>query len=421
MKPEPDWLIEPDNRSFPAPHICRSGAARTLDYDILLVSDFVLTGGTTADNINMLRAAADIGLRCACWHWPRLEHAGNALNPKIRRLLHEGTAESVVSGERVRCPLVIVHHPPILNAIPDRPPTVATDHCVIVVNQTPMTRTVGGRAVFQVEQVIDSARAVFGVEPVLAPISPVVRRVVQESYDAPLAPIDWTPLIDIAQSRRPRSGSGKARFPIVGRHGRDSADKWPSNAEALRKAYCAETPCEVRILGGAAWAQRILTKLPTNWAVLPFDCIDPAEFLASLDFFVHYHHEHYIEAFGRAPLEAIAAGVPTILRPAFSEIFGEAAIYAEPAQVLDVIKRLWADSEAYAAQVTRGLNFIAANHGVERFGERVRPYLSPVHDSAQVPSGDPDQHNGSAYLRPGDAIRYDGALGETTQEHIGGQ
>jgi hypothetical protein len=188
MKSEPDWVLEPDNRSFPAPHICRSGAARTLDYDIILVSDFTLRGGTTADNINMLQAAADIGLRCACWHWPRLEHAGNAINPKIRRLLHEGVGESVVSGERVRCPLVIVHHPPLLNEIPDRLVTVETDHCVIVVNQTPVTRTEGGRVVFHVEQVIDNARKVFGVEPMLAPISPVVRRVLQETHDARLTP-----------------------------------------------------------------------------------------------------------------------------------------------------------------------------------------------------------------------------------------
>jgi hypothetical protein len=161
-----------------------------------------------------------------------------------------------------------------------------------------------------------------------------------------------------------------------------------------------------------------LTRLPTNWAVLPFDGIDPAEFLASLDFFVHYHHEHYIEAFGRAPLEAIAAGVPTILPESFSEIFGEAAIYAEPAQVLDVIKRLWNDKEAYEAQVTRGRNFIAANYGIERFGERVRPYL-PIGHESQQPRDRPDRYNGSAYLRGGDAVRYDGALDETAQEHIG--
>jgi hypothetical protein len=100
-------------------------------------------------------------------------------------------------------------------------------------------------------------------------------------------------------------------------------------------------------------------------------------------------------------LEAIAAGVPTILPETFSEIFGEAAIYAEPAQMLDVVKRLWGDKEAYAAQVTRGLNFIAANYGIERFAARVRPYLSDVQDSVQVPSGHPDRYNGSVSLHAG--------------------
>lgn len=399
MKPEPGWVVKPDSRSFPTPHICRSAAAQKLNYDVLLVSDFSMPGGTTADNVNMLQAAADMDFRCACWHWPRLGNAGSSNNPKIRRLLHEGVAESVVPGERVRCPLVIVHHPPILNAIPDRLLAVETDHCVIVVNQTPMTRTVGGQVAFQVEQVIGNARKVFGVEPALAPISPVVRRVLQEVRDVRLTPVDWTPLINIAAFRRVRSANDKARFPIVGRHGRDSEDKWPADAEALRQAYCAGTPCQVRLLGGAAWAQRILKTMPTNWTVLPFDSIDQADFLASLDSFVNYHHEHAIEAFGRAPLEAIAAGVPTILPATFSDIFGEAAIYAEPAHVFGVIKSLWADREAYEAQVTRGLNFVAANYGIERFADRVRPYLSPTQDHAPMPSNRPYQYNGSVCAR----------------------
>lgn len=418
MKPEPDWVINPGGRSFPAPHICRSGAVRRLDYDVLLVSDFSIAGGMAADNVNMVRAAATMGIRCACWHWPCLENTGRAISPKIRRLLQEGFAESVVSGEHVRCPLVIVHHPPLLNAIPDRLLTVETDHCVIVVNQTPMTRTQGGRVAFQVEQVIANARKVFGVQPSLAPISPVVRRVLQENHDARLTQIDWTPLVDIGEFHPRRSARDNALFPVVGKHGRDSEDKWPADAETLRRAYCAGTSCQVRILGGAAWAQRVLTKLPGNWAVLPFDSIDRAEFLAMLDFYVHYHHEHYIEAFGRAPLEAIAAGVPTILPATFAEIFGEAAIYAEPVEVLGVIKALWADKEAYEAQAARGRGFIAANYSLERFADRVRPYLALGHE-APLPSGQSDRYNGSAYPRPGDAIRYGEAMGETAQDHIG--
>ena len=63
---------------------------------------------------------------------------------------------------------------------------------------------------------------------------------------------------------------------------------------------------------------------------MPFGARDVPAFLAELDVFLHFPHADYIEEFGRAPMEAMAAGVPVILPPEFEPTFGAAALYAAP-------------------------------------------------------------------------------------------
>lgn len=375
-KNTPDLVMRTGERRFPIPHICRPGPKQRLDYDILFVSDFSLPGGTTSSNVNMFHAAKRLSLRCTCFHWPRLEFADRPINSKIRQLLHEGLVDHMVAGETIRCKLVIINHPPLLNQVPDSLPDVETRNCVIIVNQTPSTRTEGGREMYRWTQVLQNAHLAFGVAPRLAPLSPVIRRLLRRTNPgAPITELDWTPLIDAPLYRRQASPWDPSRRPIVGRHGRDSPDKWPADRESIRQAYCAEQNMEIRIFGGAQGAKRVLGTIPSNWVVYPFDSMSVQDFLKGLDFFVHYPHEHWIEAFGRAPMEAMATGVPVILPRHFHETFEDAAIYAEPSGVADVIRRLWSNRQAYEAQVHRGFEYVKKVCCSSRFEERIRPFL----------------------------------------------
>ena len=372
----PDLVMRPGKRRFPAPNICRFGPGTRLIYDILFVSDMSIPGGVSTNVINMVRAAKSLDLRCACFHWPRLDHVGTDVDLKIRSLLHEGVAESVVSGESVACQLVIVSHPPILEQLPDRLAEVETDHCIIVFDQLLANRTQGGKVDIDIRRIIDNARTAFRVLPTLAPASPVMRRIIQSKSDAALSPMDWTPLVDLSEFRRNASTWDNARPPVLGRHGHDTEDKWPSDPEALRQAYCAGTACSMSILGGAEFAKRVLKEIPGNWHVLPFDAIPPREFLAKIDFFVHYPNDRCMGSFDHAPLEAMAMGVPVIMPPRFKSLFGAAAIYAEPTSVFGVVHALWADRQAYEAQVARGFAFVEANCNPALFQDRTRGYLS---------------------------------------------
>jgi glycosyltransferase involved in cell wall biosynthesis len=370
-------------RPYPVPNICKPGKPARLQYDILFVSDFSLPGDTASSNVNMLRAARALGLRCACFHWPGLDLAGKDVDVKIRKLLHEGIAGCVVAGENVQCKLVIVYYPPLLNQFPDTRPAVQADACIVVLNQAPMGRPpyngrANGQAQYQTKKIVENARLAFQAPPVLAPVSPLIRQILKETTTyRDFTEIDWPDLIDTVGYRRLGSAQNRSRPPIVGRHSRDHEDKWPSDADTLRQAYCAGAPVEVRILGRAERLKRVLGEIPSNWTVLPFDSVDVRSFLGELDFFLQYTHEHLIEAFARGPLEAMATGVPVILPPSGREVYRHAAVYAEPAEVLNTIQTLWADRSAYDAQVERGFTHVERTCSYARFGERVRPYFGP--------------------------------------------
>jgi glycosyltransferase involved in cell wall biosynthesis len=124
-------------------------------------------------------------------------------------------------------------------------------------------------------------------------------------------------------------------------------------------------------MGGARSALAVIGAAPANWAVHPYGAMESADFLRRLDFFVHYPHEDYVEEFGRAVLEALAIGLPAVLPPVFRETFGEAALYAEPAEAWDRIAALWADEAAYLAQARRGREFVTANSDWSQFPDRL--------------------------------------------------
>jgi hypothetical protein len=336
----------------------------------------------------MLLAASRLGLRCGCFHWPRMLYAGSAMNPKIRHVLHEGIAESVVAPEAVTSKLVIVYQPMLLNDLPDRLPDVRAEHCVLGINQTPSTRSIGGRDLYRLDDALENLERAFGLKPFIAPVSAVVRKVLQASSDyRHYTDLDWGGLIDTRTWRRSGSSWDGSRSPIVGRHSRDSTDKWPSDPIALRQAYCADTRFQVRILGGALMAEAVLGRIPRNWTVQPFDSMSVQSFLSGLDFFVHYPHESWIEAFARAPVEAMAVGIPVILPPNMRELYGDGAAYAEPGDVPALIQSLWNDKSAYEAQVKRGFDFVEKNCALERFADRVAPYLGTTASARAAKGG----------------------------------
>lgn len=70
-------------------------------------------------------------------------------------------------------------------------------------------------------------------------------------------------------------------------------------------------------------------------------------------------------------MEALAAGCLVVLPHYLREIFGDAAVYAEPGEVKGLIDQYWMDHEAFLAQSRQGQQF-AVDHGPGRHVERLR-------------------------------------------------
>jgi glycosyltransferase involved in cell wall biosynthesis len=363
-------------RPFPIPSVMQPHRESSVpNYDLVVIADFNLGGGAYVSSINYVNAAIALGLRVAIFHWCRADlDVTLPLKPSLRECARRGEFDILSAGETVDAERVLVGYPVVLKYRLDAVPTIRTRQFLILVNQMAARLTDGGDPQYDPRRIHANVQALFDIEPLWVPISALVRRLMREDsrYPTPYESV-WNPLLDVEKMcvERVVWRGGERCEPVLGRHARDHYTKWPSGAGALAQAYCADKPCEVRLLGGADYALNVLGRRPANWRVQEF-ADSTVEFLRELDFFIHFPHERYIEEFGRAVLEAMGMGIPVILPPVFEETFGDYAHYAQPDQVWPLVQRLWADETAYREAGERGLAFVHDHARYEVLAERLK-------------------------------------------------
>lgn len=348
-------------------------------YDVLTATDCRLPGGTAASVAEELRAQVDAGQRSALLQIdsPLVQHA-RPLNPRLAALIDDGEVDLVVgTDEVVRCRLLVLRHPSVVAAMdPATLPPIEADRVVMVANQAPGTPD--GRPVHYRPLEVDAAlRAWLGDVPITwAPIGPLVRdNLALIAPDLALAEADWVNVIDVSRWAVDRS-RGITGTPVIGRHSRNSPDKWPADRDTLLAAYPADEGFRVEVLGGARPAEDVLGgRLPDTWRVHRFGTLPPERFLAGVDVFVYFHHPDWVEAFGRTILEALASGAPVLVGEHFRPLFGDACRYVRPDEVRDAVRALAADRPGYVAQAERGRAFVEANYGLSVHVRRVADLL----------------------------------------------
>lgn len=346
-------------------------------FDIILASDFRLPGGTTMSNIEEINAQKKVGLRTGLVQLSRYDQNLELnINPKILDLLDGDKVQMIVYGESVTCDCLIVKHPPVLQERQIYIPEVDSKNIYVVINQTPK-RDYGpeGRVVYNIKRCHKILEEYFGKDAKWIPISPLVRRTLhahhaEELLDINLSQEDWVEIINIDEWKRPHRPNPGSKIRI-GRHSRDHFLKWPPNPQELLSIYPDTDEYEIHILGGADAPQKMLGRLPNNWHVMPFGCIEPKDFLERLDIFVYFTHPNMVEAFGRVIIEAMAVGVPVILPFSFQNLFGDSALYAEPANVKEKIHRLMEDDSFYQLQVDKAQKYVEQNFGYQKHAQRI--------------------------------------------------
>ncbi|MCD8511794.1 MAG: glycosyltransferase [Bacillus sp. (in: Bacteria)] len=185
---------------------------------------------------------------------------------------------------------------------------------------------------------------------------------------------DWSNIVNISEYKRAEKLPNKTKIRI-GRHSRDHEVKWPNNKQELLSIYPDSDKFEVYILGGGINPIRVAGYKPKNWKIYQFGEVSPKDFLAELDVFVYYTHPDWVESFGRVIIEAMAAGVPVVLPPIYKELFQEAAIFAEPKDVLMTIDQLVSDEDYYRSRVKKANEYVESNFGYSMHLSRISKFL----------------------------------------------
>lgn len=344
------------------------------DYDVVLASDLRFPGGTSASLAEEVRVQAAAGYRTGLLQvFGPLVAGTRAVNPLLRRAVVTGEADLLPPRGTVRARLAVLRHPAVFAEVPSPAPRLEADQVVLVANSA--ARGADGEVHYDVAAVDEVVHRWTGVRPLWAPIGPLVRPDLERA-GVQVREQDWVNLIDVDAWAADRT-SFRDDVPVIGRHSRPQAAKWPSSAAAITAAYPADGSVRVRVLGGAAAVRDVLGAVPDRWEVEEFGERHPRDFLADVDFFVYYHHEHLVEAFGRTVMEALASGAVAVLPPGLRASFGDAAVYAEPAAAMALVHRLRADRAAYEEQSRRGQEWVRAHHGAQAHLDRLAVLLGP--------------------------------------------
>ena len=359
--------IRAQERKFPTPTSLLATTQGAQDFDIIFASEFAFPGGNSFSLINEIQICINEGMRVGILRLPNLLFLGSAqreMHDGIEDMIRLGKIEEITRKTVATTPLLLVRWPAALQYVPEGKIGIDAQKVVIVANHPPYEGE-NGRHTYETGRVVRNAKQLFGIDPVWVPQSATIRRMLERQLpQSTILDVDWTGVLsDVPERQDPRSDYVGEK-PVIGRHSRDNALKWPENRENLLEAYPIDGSVDVRILGGidsVIASELVDAEELRDWTLFPFGSVPPADFLQTIDFFVYYTHREWTEAFGRVIMEAMFAGAVVILPPEYEPVFGDAAVYTSPDGVQQMVHNLYSDWESFSAQSERGRDYAYAH------------------------------------------------------------
>jgi hypothetical protein len=289
------------------------------------------------------------------------------INDTLRDAIDATETPIIPASSHVEGRLALVYHPYVLEEPLSRSLNVSAQVVGIVCHHPPRDRS--GVAQYDLEKIVRHTRDLIGVDPMLMPVSDVVRKSLLQIGRTDISEQNWCNLLNLDHWPviEPRKINDLAR---IGRHSRPDLLKWPDTV-AARLCYPPNQELEFHMLGVQGEVQRAFDPWPSNWIAEPFSPGRAREFLSRLDIYSYFHDGAWIEAFGYNILEAMASGLPIVLPHHFQDTFGDAALYTDPEGAEELYLKLMGDLPMRQAYGTKARKFAEAHHGLETYAARV--------------------------------------------------
>ena len=343
-----------------------------MSFDVVIATELRYTGGSSLSTLHEIRALRNAGYKVALvpTRSARL-HPSKRINPWLQLVIDRGIVSLVdQSDQAVHARLAIIRSPLALDALMEPPPRLHAAHNILVANHPPFNSH--GAPRYSPRRVSENCKALTGKDVVWAPVSPVIRHMLETTpISGAIFDEDWRPILFQRDWAADRQQPVK-QIPVIGRHSILKTEKWPETREAMLTVYPDDPTIEVRILGFFDVPRRIVGEIPSNWVTFAFDEVPPAEFLRTIDFFVFYHHRSWIEASARAIAEALASGAVAILPHYLGVTYGDAALYRAEKDVIPTVRELYGDWNRYTQQSQLGQGIAKQLFSPLRFIERIR-------------------------------------------------
>jgi glycosyltransferase involved in cell wall biosynthesis len=321
-------------------------------YDLVVVDDFRGARQQLDEYAqSVIRSAVRSGLRTAIAYvetsGPPTERRSRLAQP-VQELINNGTIDLVHVSSSVQARTVLISSSDILLEPPDVI-ELKTDRVIVAMRGRLTSNDVDK----DVRSCVLAARRLFGSTVNWLPADPEMHRalIANVDHDDEVAELES----GMTRSARDveRSRHQPTRHPIVGRVAPE--EDWPDSVGDLVGAYPIDKRFDVRILGSAAAALRLLgrTSAPPNWVAVDAKRVSLSRFVARTDFVVltgMSPHERGMDG----ALAAMRCGSVVIASPAWRTKLGQGAIYSEPSGVAEVLLRLRGDAPALAEQRARG-------------------------------------------------------------------
>ncbi|GAB1642610.1 glycosyltransferase [Krasilnikovia sp. MM14-A1259] len=355
-------------------------------YDVVVVADWRFWQSPQRAAVAEVRALAAAGHRVAVAHLETYRYVRQRRLPPIgelQQLVNDAVIDHLEIGEPAEADLVLVRHAAVLQFAGGRPGRIRAQRAVVVADRAP-TRNDGTDHRYTTAACAAAVQELFEADPQWWPQDPAIRRALLAAQPGLAVLADDLPFVVApAEGAGPRAGLAGAR-PVIGV---DLCDQGGLPAES------AEILAVLRRLGpGADIRVRMPDRLrpgaemPPSWLCFEAADLDPRTFLHQLDFFLHYPHPRAVGRWSQPVLEAAAAGCVVVLPQRLAFQYGEAAVYADPADVPATLVRYAADPGRYAAQ-SRQAHELAGAYQPSRFVARIAELLARPGAILPVPRG----------------------------------